>query len=143
MASSIFRNLNLVIFILFLILHHLIFLLFTSLFFLLTLLTLSLRVPVDSPQHQSLELLDRPGASLDDDQVRQVWGHDLVGDQAEAAHVKLLSVHIDLELQVGLLQGVYFEDSDAALVIHKVTLVFATHLRLTLLSGQFVVLVSL
>jgi hypothetical protein len=57
--------------------------------------------------------------------------------------VKLLGVHVDLELQVGLLQSVYLEDSDAALVIHKVTLVFATHLGLTLLSGQFGVIISL
>lgn len=105
---------------------------------------LGLLVPVDASEHQALVLLDGAWPAFDQHHVRQVSRrHSQVGNEAEAAQVVLLGVHVYFELQVGLSQRFHTEQGGTALVVGDVTLVLALHLGLLLVARELVGLVAL
>lgn len=142
MASLILGHLYLVILIVVLFILHGLVLLFFVIFF-LRFTTFGFRVPIHTTKHKSLKLLDGSGTTLNDDKVWKIRGHSLVCNQAKTTHVILLSVHVDLEFQVRLIQSVNLEYCDAALIRYNISLMLATHLGLSLLSSQFIVFVPL
>jgi hypothetical protein len=55
--------------------------------------------------------------------------------------MKLLCIHIDLELQMRLFQCIDFKHSNSTLIINDISFMFATHLSLSLLPREFIVLI--
>ena len=56
--------------------------------------------------------------------------------------MKLLGVHFDLELEVRLCNVILnLENGDSALIVLDVSLMFPLHFRLSLLTGQLIMLI--
>jgi hypothetical protein len=144
MTSPVFRDLDLIIFIVIffcLFLHRLIFSSLFTVSYCERFSRLGFRVPIYSAQHKSFEFFNRSWATLYNDKVRKIRSHGLISDETEATHVKLLGIHVNLELKVRLSQGIDLENSNTAFIIHHISFMLTAHLGLSLLPGQLIILI--
>jgi hypothetical protein len=142
MASLVLRSLYLIVIFIVLIFYGLIYGLLLIFTIFLWLLAFSFGVPINSTKHQSFKLLNGSGTSFNNNKIWKIRCHSLVCNQAESTHMILLSIHVNFEFQMWLIQGIHFENSYSTFIIHDVTLMFAAHFCFSLLSCQLIIFVS-